>query len=55
MSSKKIGSPGLTANRKYDLRSHTTTLMLWRGCVAALLSGHLILWTTFFSFKVVTE
>ena len=36
---------------KYDLiRSHRTTFMLWRGCVAFLLANFLIydrLWTTF--------
>ena len=26
---------------KYDLRSHRATLMLWRGCMAVLLSDYL--------------
>ena len=35
---------------KYELRSHVTTFMLWRGCMAFLLSDFLILWQPILTF-----
>ena len=34
----------------FYIRSHRTTLMLWRGCVAFLISDYLILWQSWLTF-----